>query len=299
MAINTFNVTSGANFIQETWSAEIEDAVQAETNLSDLVDRRYEKEMKFGDIIRINDDANLAVRMKATDTTATLSNATETQQSITINLHAYCAFLVEDVFELQAKYEIRSHKTEKISYALVSFIEGDLTSGLASLPSSFSQTYGTLGVDPTQDDLLACVNALDTADVPQDGRFWYGGPSFQTALLKMAVFTSADYVGADAAATAQKKGRVGRVYGAPVHISTLANNNPGSAGQSYVWYCHKRGVALIVQQAPKIHTDYTILETGWTVLGNTIYNFAERLILPKTAASVTPNDNFNSALAAA
>lgn len=297
--MNSFNVTSGANFIQETWSAEIEDAVQANTVLMDLVDRRYEKEMKFGDILRINDDANLAVRMKSTDTTATLSNATETQQSITINLHAYCAFLVEDILELQAKYEIRSHKTDKIAYALTSFIEGDVTSGLASLPSSFSQVFGALGSDPTQDDLLACKKALDDADVPQSGRFWYGPPSFHTAILKMGAFTSADYVGMAAAESAQKKGEVGMVYGAKVHVSTLANNNPAAANQSYTWYCHKKGVALIVQQTPKIHTDYTILETGWTVLGNTIYNFAERLILPRTAASTSPNDNHNAALACA
>jgi len=297
MAVNTFNVTSGANFIQETWSNEIEDAVQAETVLMDLVDRKYEKEMKFGDILRINDSANLAVRMKSTDTTATLSNATETQQSITINLHAYCAFLVEDILELQAKYDIRSDKTSKISYALVSFIEGDATSGLASLPSSFSQVVGTLGTDPTQDDLISAARQLDDADVPADGRFLYGGPGLQQALLKMSVFTSSDYVGMASAEKAQKKGRVGMVYGAPVHISTLANNNPSAASQAYAWFCHKKGVALIVQQTPKVHTDYTILETGWTVLGNTIYNFAERLILPKTAASTSPNDNFNVAVA--
>jgi hypothetical protein len=299
MAVNTFNVTSGANFIQETWSNEIEDAVEAKTVLLDLVDRRYESQMKHGDILRINDDANLAVRMKATDTTATLSNVTETQQSLTINLHAYCAFLVEDILELQAKYEIRSHKTDKIAYALTSFIEGDATSGLASLPSSFSQVVGTLGVDPTVDDLIRAKQYLDDADVPEDGRFFYASPAIHAALLKMSAFTSSDFVGMESAEKAQKKGKVGMVYGAPVYVSTLANNNPAAAAQSYGWFCHKKGVILIQQQKVKIHTDYTILETGWTVLGNTIYNFAERLILPKTAASTSPNDNFNVAVAAA
>ena len=293
MAVNTFNITSGANFIQETWAAEVEDAVQAETNLTGLVDTHYESQMKFGDILRINDDANIAVRMKSTDTSATLSNATETQQSITINLHAYCAFLVEDILELQAKYEIRSHKTAKIAYALTSFVEGDLTSGLASLPSSFSQGVGTLGADPAQDDLIRAKQYLDDADAPQDGRFWYGSPGLQAAMLKMQAFTSQDFVGMASAEKAQKKGIVGMAYGAPVHISTLASNNPSAASQAYGWHCHKKGVVLIQQQKPEIHTQYTILEVGWTVLGNTIYNFAERLILPKTAASTSPNDNLN------
>lgn len=296
MAVNTYNVTSGANFIPEVWANELSDAVQAETVLAGLVDRSFEPQLKFGDIIRIDDSANLAVRMKSTDTSATLSNATETQQAITINLHAYVAFLVEDILEVQSKYDVRADKTSKIAYALTSFIEGDVTSGLASLPASFSQMYGTLGVDPTQDDLLSCVAALDRADVPQSGRFWYGGPGFKQAVLKMSGFTSADFVGTDAAKNAQVNGKFGNIYGSPVYISTLADNSPAAANQAYTWYCHKRGVALIVQQKTQVHEQYTILETGWTTLANTIYNFAERLILPKTAASTTPNDNFNSAL---
>jgi len=297
LAVNTFNITSGANFIPEIWAKEVEDAVQAETVLTDLVDTRYEADMKFGDILRINDDANLAVRMKATDTTATLSNATETQQALTINLHAYCAFLVEDMLELQSKYAIRSHKSEKIAYALTSFIEGDITSGLASLPSAFSQVVGTLGTDPTQDDLIQAKKYLDAADVPQSDRFWYGGPGLQTAMLKMTAFTSSDFVGQASAEAASKKGIVGMVYGSKVYESTLADNNPAAANQAYGWYCHKKGVILVQQQKVQIHTQYTILEVGWTVLGNTIYNFAERLILPKTAASTSPNDNFNVAIA--
>ncbi len=297
MAVNTFNITSGANFVQTTWASELSDAVQANTCLSDLVDRRYEKEMKFGQIIKIQDEANLAVRMKSTDTTSTLSNATETQQSVTINLHAYCAFLVEDILELQASYQIRATKTKNTAYALTSFIEGDLTSGLASLVSGFTQTVGSLGVDPTQDDLIAAVRFLDQADVPEEDRFLYGSPGLKQAILKMSAFTNSQHVGDAAATAAQTKGHIGMVYGAKTYISTLASNNPGVTSQAYGWFCHKRGVALIVQQTPEIHTQYTILETGWTTLANTIYNFATRLILPKNAASTSPNNNFNVSVA--
>ena len=52
------------------WASDISDAVQANVVLADLVDRSYEPDMKFGDTLRIDDDANLAVRIKATDTSA-------------------------------------------------------------------------------------------------------------------------------------------------------------------------------------------------------------------------------------
>ena len=48
----------------------------------------------------------------------------------------------------------------------MSWIEGDGTSGLASLPSGFTNAVGTLGVDEGDDDLIAAKNYLDQADAP-------------------------------------------------------------------------------------------------------------------------------------
>jgi hypothetical protein len=55
-------------------------------------------------------------------------------------------------------------------------------------------------------------------------------------------------------------------------------------------------VALIMQRAPTVHTQWENLEIGWGVVVDTIYNFIERHILPRTLASTTPDDGFNTAL---
>ena len=264
--------------------------------LAGLVDRQYEADMKFGRIVHIKDFSNPAIRIKSEDVAATWANITETDQDITISRQAYGAMLIEDIAETQASVEMRARYTKGTGYSLSAFIDGDATSGLASLPSSFSQNVGTLGVDPTDDDVLRCVRYLDDGDVPEDGRFFYVSPGTYSALMKIDKFTRADFVGQADAEMAVKRAKVGMVYNAPVYKSSLANNNPSSAGTSYSWFCHTRGVALIMQEEAVVNSDYVILETGWGFLVYSIYNFAERLIAPSTLGGGTSTDRFNCSL---
>jgi len=293
MAIGTVTVTTAANWIPQIWASELSDATEAWTGLSSLVDRQYEDDLKVGDTVEIANRSNPAVRFKTGDTAGTYSNVTETLQNIVVNLQAYCGFLVEDIAELQAKYDVRSDYTAATTYSLMSVIEGDLTSGLAGLPDNFSQLVGTLGTDPTTDNLIRAVQYLDDGDVPEEGRFFYMSPPTHAALLKQAVFTSEDYTTKGAIGTGRIKGTI---YGATPHVSSLANANPPAAGQSYSWFCHKRGVALVIQRSPTPHTQWENLEIGWGVVVDAIYNFVERSILPSTLASTTPDDRFNVAV---
>lgn len=284
-------MTAAANFIPEIWSSEISDATKAHVGLADLVDRSFESEMKSGDIVHIQDWSNPAVRVKSEGTNSTYMNIAETQQNITINREAYVRFVVEDIAELQAKYAVRSRYTEKSTYSLMAHIEGDVTSGLASLPDDFSQLVGTLGADPTTDNLIRAVQYLDDGDVPESDRFFYMSPPVHAALLKQDVFVNGDY--GDKGAVS--RGRVTKpVYGATTHVSSLANANPAAAGQSYSWFCHKKGVALILQQSPKVMPMIWSNDMfGYDTVIKTVYQFAERLIAPSTLGGGSSDDRFN------
>jgi len=293
MAVNTTGVTPTANFIPEVWMPEISDATQAHIGLADMVDRSFEDGMKVGDIAHIQDWSNPAVRVKTEDTAATISNITETQQNITINRQAYTRFLVEDIAEIQSKYAVRARYTQKSTYSLMAYVEGDLTSGLTSLPDNFSQLVGALGSDPTTDNFIRAVQFLDDGDVPETERFFYASPPTHAALLKQDVFISGDYGPSGAVGT----GRITKpVYGATMHVSSLANNNPSTSGQSYSWFAHKRGVALIMQRTPTPHLDWNQDNIGWDVLVDVIYQFAERLIAPSTLGGGTSDDRFSVAV---
>lgn len=293
MAINTMGITPAANFIPEVWGPEISDASQAHIGLADLVDRSFEADMKVGDIIHIQDWSNPAVRVLAEDTAATYSNITETQQNVTINRQAYCGMVFPDIAEIQAKYAVRAGYTQKMSYSLNAFIEGDITSGLTSLPDDFSQLVGTLGQDPTTDNVVRAVQYLDDGDVPDTDRFFYMSPPTHAAMLKQNVFLSVDYGPGGAVQTGRIKQKV---YGATPHVSSLANNNPAAASQSYSWFCHKKGVALIIQRSPTPHLHWEQLYIAWGVITDVIYQFAERLIAPSTLGGGTSDDRFNVGL---
>ncbi len=298
MAISTTGITPAANFNPTIWIPEVSDAAKANTILADFVDRSFEAPMsKGGRVANINDRSHPAVRIKTEDTSATYSNITETQQTITISRQAYCAMLFEDIEELQAHIDIRQSYTDDMGYSLMAFIEGDATSGLASLPDDFSNLVGTLGVDPTIDTLLDAKSNLDRADAPASDRFLYTSPGFRNALLKVAQLSSSDFRGQDAITSNRNGEIVGGVYGfGKWGVSTLAANNPAVSGQAYGWACHKRGVALIMQRGIQVHEQYVLLETGTGVLADTIYQFAERLIAPKTLGGGTSDDKFNCGL---
>ena len=203
----------------------------------------------------------------------------------------------EDIVDVQSDVDLRKEYTDAAGYSLMAFIEGDATSGLMSLPANFSQLRGTLGAEPTADTLIDAKSDLDRTDAPQNDRFMYISPGFHNALLKIDPMVSADYRGEAEAMQASQMGRfVSPLYGAKVAVSTLAANSPAVAGQAYGWFCHKRGVALVIQREPRVHDQYVLLETGWGVVVDVIYNFAERLILPKTFGSTSPDDTYNVGL---
>lgn len=293
MAINTTGITPAAVFLPTVWADDISHATESETVLTELVDTSYDDQMRFGRILAIQDMSNPAVRVKSEDTSATYGNITETQQTVTVSRQAYVAFLVEDIAEIQANTDLRKGYTDGAGYSLVAYVEGDATSGLASLPSSFSQLVGNLGSDPTDDDFLRALQYLDDGDVPRAKRFIYASPATHIALLKMDKWTNALRVGQATAEKAVKRAEVGEAYGARVYVSSLANNNPSAANQSYTWFCHERGVVLIRQRKPTVHSQYVLLETGWGVLVDVIYQFAERLIAPSTLGGGTSDDRFN------
>ena len=293
MGINTVTVSTVANWIPTKWAKELEDAGEGWIGLSDLVDRRFEDDLAVGDVVNIPDRANPAVRFKTADTPGTYSNVTETQDTLTVNLQGYVGFLVEDIAEIQSQYAVRAEYTQAATYSLMSVVEGDLTSGLASQPSDFSQLVGALGSDPTTDNIIRAVQYLDDGDVPETDRFFYMSPATHASLLKQDVFVSGDYGPTGAVAT----GRITKpVYGATTHVSSLASNNPSTSGQSYSWFCHKKGNVLAIQRGVTPHTQWENLEIGWGVVCDIIYGFDEHLILPRTLASTTPDDRFNVGL---
>ena len=239
--------------------------------------------------------SNPIVAFKSSGTAMTYNAITETQQTLSIGKQAYVSFLIEDFVDVQSDIDLRSKYTDKAGYSLMATVEGDATSGLVSLLSGHSNTVGTLGADPTVDTLIDAKSNLDRADVPMTDRYGYFSPGFHNALLKIDPMVSADYR-SDAMSANENGYFVKPMYGAKIAVSNLAANNPGVAGQAYGAFSHKRGIALIIQREPQIHTQWQLLDDGWAVVVDVIYDFAERLIGPRNLGGTTSDDTYNCGL---
>ena len=173
----TLTVTQAACHIPELWSPDTIDAVEANVVMAGLVQRKWERDLKVGDILNIGYISNPTASTKTANTNISLEvigpSEAEASETITVNTNQYVAFGVENITEVQSKTNLRSKYTEKGGYALASAVD----TNLAALPASFSQIVGTLGVELTYDNLLRGDQYLNDGNAGGEDRFIIVGPA--------------------------------------------------------------------------------------------------------------------------
>lgn len=290
MASTTLTVTQAACHIPEIWAADTIDAVEANIVIAGNVQRKWEASLKVGDILNIAYISNPTASTKTANTNISLEaigpSGAEAAETITVNTNQYVAFGVENVTEVQSKTDLRSKYTDKGGYALASAVD----TALAALPASFSQIVGTLGVELTYDNLLRADQYLNDGNAGSGDRYIIVGPAAKAGLLKLEQLTNRDYVGDADAGKALREGYIGKILKASTYVTTLMN--VPSAGQAECFYCHKDGVALIMQDT-KSHADYSIERDAEVVLLTQLYGYTEVLIPPITAGGGVATDAFD------
>ena len=287
--------TQAACHIPELWSPDTRDAVEATVVAAGLVESSEHVGILKGgpgDTVNIPYISNPTANTKSADTNITLEaigpSSAEASQTFTVSTHQHVAFGVENITEVQSKTDLRAKYTDKAGYALAAAAD----TNLHTLPQSFSQIVGTLGVEPTFDNWQRASQYLDDANAPEDMRFVIARPATYYAMRKIEQFVNADYTGGGAGGT-MKVGRekVGTLWGnVPVFKSTLVRAPSG--GQAENWYCHRKGVYYCSQDL-KTRADFVINMDTDVVLSTHIYGFAEALQPPITAGGGAATDAFN------
>ena len=288
----TLTVTQAACHIPELWTPETRDAVEANVIVAGLVDNETVSVLKGGpgDTANIPYISNPTANTKTANTNITLEvigpSSAEASQSFTVGTHQHVAFAVENITEVQSKTNLRSKYTGKSGYALAAAAD----TNLHTLPQSFSQSVGALGVDPNSDNWLKGAQYLDDAIAPDDGRFIIVRPATFYSMQKTDRFTNADYTGAANATKATERNMIGKILNAPVYKTTLVR--APSAGQAENWFCHKKGVYFCSQDL-KTRSQFSINQDSDVVLATHIYGYAEALQPPVTAGGGSATDVFN------
>jgi hypothetical protein len=267
MALGTShqNATTGANFIPEIWSKEVQRATEANLTAAKLV-KRFDGEMRMkGDILHVPKISNLSATAKTTETEVTFSSPTESKVDITIDKHYHIAILIEDILDAQSAYDLAEAYKEKMSYGLAKQMDTDVL----ALQSGLSQSVGTAGTPMDEDTLLAAIKLLDDADAPEDNRNFIGSTSAKRDLIKINRATSRDFVGDKAPLV---RGWFTQWHGVNFYVST---NVPTSGGNPINLLLHKDALVLAVQKDITMKSDYVLEHLGMGYVAQTLYGVAE------------------------
>ena len=292
MALGTNQVTTSVanNFIPELWSDEVIGAYKSNLVVANLVTKLSHKGKK-GDTIYIPVPARGSASAKAANTQVTLSAATNTKVTVSIDKHYEYSKLIEDIAEVQALASMRKFYTDDAGYALAKQVDTDLfalTEGLqggtvggtgaaayekAVIGGHGSTLYtgnSTNASDITDAGIRRMLLTLDDADVPMDNRVMVVPPICANDMLGINRFTEQQFIGSG---DAIKTGKIGQIYGVDIYISS---NCPTPAGTDRAGVLmHKDALVLAEQVGVRSQTQYKQEYLGDLFTSDTIYGTAE------------------------
>ena len=237
MALGTNQVTTSVanNFIPELWSDEVIGAYKSNLVVANLVTKLSHKGKK-GDTIYIPVPARGSASAKAANTQVTLSAATNTKVTVSIDKHYEYSKLIEDIAEVQALASMRKFYTDDAGYALAKQVDTDLFAlseglqggtvggtGAASFEKAVIGSNGSTeytgnssnAADITDAGIRRMLLTLDDADVPMDNRVMVVPPICANDMLGINRFTEQQFIGSG---DAIRTGKIGKIYGVDVYI---------------------------------------------------------------------------------
>ena len=292
MALGSNQVTTSVanNFIPELWSDEVIGAYKSNLVVANLVTKLSHKGKK-GDTIYIPVPARGSASAKAANTQVTLSAATNTKVTVSIDKHYEYSKLIEDIAEVQALASMRKFYTDDAGYALAKQVDTDLfalsegfqggTVGGAAAASYEKAVIGSNGstdytgnssnaADITDAGIRRMLLTLDDADVPMDNRVMVVPPICANDMLGINRFTEQQFIGSG---DAIKTGKIGQIYGVDIFISS---NCPTPAGTDRAGVLmHKDALVLAEQVGVRSQTQYKQEYLGDLFTSDTIYGVAE------------------------
>jgi N4-gp56 family major capsid protein len=292
MALGTNQVTTAVanNFIPELWSDEVIGAYKSNLVVANLVTKLSHKGKK-GDTIYIPVPARGSASVKAANTQVTLSAATNTKVTVSIDKHYEYSKLIEDIAEVQALASMRKFYTDDAGYALAKQVDTDLFAlieglqggtvggtGAAAFENAViggngSTAYtgnSTNASDITDAGIRRMLLTLDDADVPMDNRVMVVPPICANDMLGINRFTEQQFIGSG---DAIKTGKIGQIYGVDIFISS---NCPTPAGTDRAGVLmHKDALVLVEQVGVRSQTQYKQEYLGDLFTSDTIYGVAE------------------------
>jgi len=247
--------TSAADYIPEIWSQIVLVAREDALVFANLVDRRWEAGLTFGDTIHVNDKVNLTLGTKSEGTAINFENPTVSQIDITIGTHQYAALAVESITKLQADHDLLALYGQKFGYTLGKGVDD----ALAVLVDALDNSVGALGVDLTDTNIIRSIQYLDDANAPPSQRAYVVSPGTKSTFLGLEKYINNDYSmihGTGPRTTQQEHAYVTSFYTIPVYMSVNVDGTNAAGHDNAL--LQKEAISLVMQMKPTFHSAYDI-----------------------------------------
>lgn len=228
-------------FIAKLYSKNVLVAVKNRLVAVPVFNHTYEPEVTKGDVLYISATNTVTATEVTIGTEGVQSNPFNTDPvTLTINQYFEAPITVDYMSRRQSHIDLVGNAETESAYAISKRIDTSVCALFEGL--SDDTGYGTDGAAVTDNVLIAAVEELDEADVPEENRTWIFDPSVKADLLKIDKFVSADYFAADVIPTG---GFRKDIYGAPLLIT---NNLTVNSTGNFAVYAHKDAIAIAISE---------------------------------------------------
>lgn len=192
----TTAATEVSVLVPEIWSRNFYDVLLAQLPFNDLIAKDWEGEIQnLGDTVRISQVPEFGPADElAEDAAGESDSVTVTQQSLVINKRVYKDIIVTNLSLLQS-IPFMDKLQELANYAIMKKVQSNIIAAI--VPSAAAPdhqlAYG-VGTTLALSDLLEVKEALDTQDVPPEGRSAVWGAAQLNDIFNITGFTSSDFL---------------------------------------------------------------------------------------------------------
>ena len=278
MASGNVTTTTAAVHIDEVWSPELNRGIELDIIIAALFTDKSSA-MPHGDVYHLPARHNLTANTKSAGTDLTPETITETEQTFTVNTHQAIAQEIEDIAQIQSRYDLRKETTDAGAYALARAM--DVACGNL-FDDNTTQSVGTLGAEPSYSNWLRGRQYLRDSAAKGTLKAVLPPASFN-GLLNTEQFINALYSG-DEEGRAVHEAQVGKIFKTTVYESQLC---PGTSPNGYGHWWAEGHFFKIIQRKPTTHTWYSPLAVAWICTMDQLYGVFERQEADEAAAATT------------
>jgi len=240
-----------AKFIPEQFNQEVLIHTMSNLVVANAFTHRFQKSLKKGYKVSIPVLSEGSVTEVTPGTQPTAQDLAGTAVSITVDKWYEMTVDASPLTEIEDHADYLNTAAKSCAYSIDKKVDTDVGSLFSTLASS--SVYGSEGQEFTDQVFRSLVETLDTADVPDEGRFLIGDPSTKYDMLGIDKFVRQDYI--NGAPTSN--GQFGQLYNAKVFITN--NLTAATTAGNYGVYSHPDAIGVVIQKGPnsKYH------DLGW------------------------------------